>query len=125
MISVFLQSSGGQVAVGIEGKKQEIVRELFSFQVHDAAPSGYFLSDHFLYFWSTYDELVTAYAHKLASQAYQETGIEFESDSVNLKFIKIARKIVSNLPRRQFLESAQPSEEYSINPQRSQKHECF
>ena len=115
MVKTFLQTLGSNLVIGLEGKKQNILREFYSFQTFGATTAAHFLSERFLYFWSTHTQLIEAYAKKLESKVYNEVGIEFKNKKINSYFILSAIETIKNIPKEEFFKPSILDIEYAYS----------
>lgn len=99
----YLQISGSHLIVGLEGKKEHILHEFYSFKAFGATENFHLIGDTFLYFYTTFENLEKAFFKKFEAKLYNRTGIEFESSTVQEHLKKLAKEKVQSLPHEHFV----------------------
>lgn len=110
----FLQVSGNNLIIGLEGRKSEIETEFYSFWLYGAASNPHWFSDNFLYFWSTYLKLIKAISSRLEANFYQKTGLTLECPGIQEKHKTKAKEIIEKTYEKERFLNITSLEEYKI-----------
>jgi hypothetical protein len=103
MVKISLQTSGSHICIGIQGKKDKIRHEFYSFVNYGAASECHMVSDTFLYFWTTYYKLEKAFIKRIENDFYNRYGIEFKSKFSSKLFEKQAKQKILEITREKFI----------------------